>query len=160
MTKYVVDTSNKLGSWWNYGDCFSFSFSAWQLLVVQGEEMRLVVRSSWRERQPRFKTTLLADPRCNSLRELSSSSCALRRSHDIPLARCVDLMGAVVCGGWKGHSHAWEVVGIVASWGIVVGAEAACSSFSSLVSFVPLFISHTSTPSKTTTTTRWMNTYR
>ena len=37
-------------------------------------------------------------------------------------------MGAVVCGGWKGHSHAWEVVGIVASWGIVVGAEAACSS--------------------------------
>ena len=34
-------------------------------------------------------------------------------------------MGAVVCGGWKGHSHTWEVVGIVASWGIVEGAEAA-----------------------------------
>ena len=49
---------------------------------------------------------------------LVPSSCALRRSHDIPLACYVDLMGAVVCGGWKGHSHTWEVVGIVASWGM------------------------------------------
>jgi len=65
-------------------------------------------------------------------------------------------MGAVVCGGWKGHSHTWEVVGIVASWGMVEGEAA----FLVRVSSRSLYISHTSTPSKTTTTTRWMNTYR
>ena len=54
-----------LGSWWNYlvaGDCFSFS----PVTVISGSR-RLVVCSSWRERQPWFKATLFADPRCNSL---------------------------------------------------------------------------------------------
>ena len=56
--------------------------------------------------------------------------------------------------GWE-CSHYPKVVGIVASWGIIVGAEAAF-----LVPFVRSSLyNHTSTPSKTTTTTRWRNTY-
>jgi hypothetical protein len=66
--------------------------------VISGSK-RLVVHSSWRERQPRFKATLFADRRCNSLRYCNIGVVA---------PQITQYSSSVLCG-LDGSSCVWRV---------------------------------------------------